>query len=55
MAEDKTKRNGYSLKADFISLVIIILFFVGMLVGLYYYDRQNDVLSAFAERMINLF
>lgn len=52
--EKQETKNEYNVKAEFRNLAIIIFFFLGALVGLYYYDQQTDVLAKTAERLMNL-
>lgn len=46
-------RVEYNSKSDFINLFIIIIFYTGILIGLYYYDMQSHILTAVADRLMN--
>ena len=45
------EKSEYNTKSDFVSLAVIILFFTGILVGLYYYDKQSGVLEQLVSLM----
>lgn len=47
------KEEEYDMKSDFINLFVIIFFFTGILIGLYYYDMQSHILNTVADRLIN--
>ncbi len=47
--------KGYHMKSDFISLGIIISFFILILVGIYYYNQQSDFLIITSRTLLNLF
>ncbi len=48
-------KNEYNMKPEFINLGIIMLLFIGALAGLYYYDKQSNVLEAMAKKLFSLF
>jgi hypothetical protein len=45
----------YNMKIDFLHVGIIIVIFIIALAGLYYYDKQSDILTVVTERVINIF
>ena len=48
-------RNDYSIKSDFIRLAAIMIVFAALMVCLYYYDKQSNVLAVAAEKLMDLF
>ena len=53
-AEDNVSKKGYNMRSDFINLAIIIFLFTSFLVGLYYYDLQNNILAKTTEQILGL-
>jgi len=53
--KEREIKDEYNIKVEFRNLAIIIFFFLGALVGLYYYDLQTDILKIAADKLINLF
>lgn len=51
--EDK-KEKKYNMKADFLNLGIIFAVFIGALVGLYYYDKQSNILAIITEQLMKM-
>ncbi|MCK4592748.1 hypothetical protein KAT63_04930 [Candidatus Parcubacteria bacterium] len=51
----KEETKKYNMKSDFLSLGIIFTVFIGFLAGLYYYDRQNNILANITKQLMNLF
>ncbi len=49
---EKTQ-NEYSMVSDFIGLFGIIIFYTGIVVGLYYYDMQTHILATVADRLMS--
>ena len=45
----------YNMKTDFLNVGIIIILFIVILIGLYYYDKQNDILTVVTEQITNVF
>lgn len=45
----------YNMKADFLHLGFIFATFIIFLIGLYYYDQQNNILKNTTEQLMNLF
>ena len=45
----------YNMKTDFLHVGIIIAIFVIALAGLYYYDKQNDILTTATEWLFGMF
>ncbi len=45
----------YNMKADFLSVGIIIILFIIILAGLYYYDKQSDILTTATEWLFGMF
>ncbi len=46
-------QDEYNTKSDFINLFIIIIFYTGIILGLYYYDMQSHILATVADRLMN--
>ena len=49
------KENKYNPKSDFVNLAIIILLIMIALAGLYFYDRQTNILKTVAEQAMGMF
>jgi len=45
----------YNMKTDFLNVGIIIAIFIIALAGLYYYDKQSDVLTITTEWLVGMF
>ena len=45
----------YNMKSDFLSLGIIFTIFIMFLIGLYYYDQQNNILANITKQLLDLF
>lgn len=52
---EEKKEKEYNTKSDFLSLGIIFAVFIGALIGLYYYDRQSNILAIVTERLMKIF
>ena len=52
---EKNKNNEYNPKSDFANLAIIIFIIMIALAGLYFYDRQSDILKTVSEQMLEMF
>ena len=52
---EKNKNNEYNPKSDFVNLAIIIFIIMIALAGLYFYDRQSDVLKNVSEQAPGMF
>lgn len=44
----------YNMMKDFTWLFSIIIFYTGLVVGLYYYDNQTHILSTLADKVISV-
>ncbi len=53
--EDRRNDREYDVKAEFINAVIIILLFIGALVGLYYYDLQTNIIETALGELTKMF
>ena len=45
----------YNMKTDFLHVGTIIILFVIVLVGLYYYDKQSNILTTATEWLFGIF
>ncbi len=52
-SEKSREKKEYNVKSDLVVLIVIMLFFTGALVGLYYYDKQSHILEAVTEQIMN--
>ena len=52
---EKSKNDEYNTKSDFVNLAIIILLMTIALGGLYFYDRQSDILKTITEQAMGMF
>ena len=52
---EENKNNEYNPKGDFVNLAIIILLITIALAGLYFYDRQSDILKTVTEKAMGMF
>jgi len=50
----QTDINNYNMLADFKWLFAIIFFYTGIVVALYYYDNQTQILSSLADKFLSL-
>jgi lipid II:glycine glycyltransferase (peptidoglycan interpeptide bridge formation enzyme) len=53
--KEEKKDKEYNMKSDFLSLGIIFAVFIGALVGLYYYDKQSNILATVTEQLMKMF
>ncbi|MCK5332681.1 hypothetical protein KAJ41_02345 [Candidatus Parcubacteria bacterium] len=55
--KEKTEKltEEYQMKSDFITLGIIISIFLLILVGIYYYNQQNNILITLYQTLVDLF
>ena len=49
------EKNEYNQKSDFINLAIIISLITIAFAGLYFYDKQNDILKTVSEQVMGMF
>ena len=50
-----SEKNEYNAKSDFVNLAIIISVIIIALAGLYFYDKQSDILKIVAEQVMEMF
>lgn len=43
----------YNMKKDFISLFLLIAFCTSIVIGLYYYDKANNILPSISENILS--
>lgn len=46
--------GDYNMMSDFIWLFVIIFFYTGVVVALYYYDSQTHALSSMTEKILSI-